>query len=115
MIPFLVDSMPKGTYMAFEVRGDSMDNGSIASYPSRSIVLCREIQRHHWQDKLHIKKWDFVIVHRTEGVLLKSITNHDLSNGELTLHSLNSLYEDFVIQTDDVLQILNVVKKIIDP
>lgn len=109
--PVMVDSVPRGKYMAFEVRGDSMDDGTIRSYPARCKVVGREIQKHHWRDKLHIHKWNFIIVHRTDGILLKQIKKHDVNTGVLTLHSFNELYEDFEINLDDVIQIFNVVKK----
>jgi phage repressor protein C with HTH and peptisase S24 domain len=51
-----------------------------------------------------------VIVHRTEGILLKKIAKHDTATGTLTLHSLNSLYDDFTINFNEVAQIFNVIK-----
>lgn len=109
-IPFIVDREYKGKYVCFEVRGDSMDDGSSDSYLPGDIALCREIAPAHWGNKLHINKWDFVIVHRTEGILIKKITSHDVEAGTLRLHSLNSLYEDFSINLKDVAQLFNVIK-----
>ena len=109
-IPMIADREGKGTYMAFEVKGDSMDDGSRNSYEQGDIIFCREIAQHHWQNKLHINKYDFVIVHRTEGILLKKIIKHDTATGSLTLHSLNSLYDDFTVHCDDIAQIFNVIK-----
>jgi phage repressor protein C with HTH and peptisase S24 domain len=115
-VPFVVESkVYRGNYMAFEVRGDSMDNRSIESYPEHSIVMGREISKSHWQSKLHISQWDFIIVHETEGVLLKRIINHDVERGTITLHSLNDLYEDFTVSLNECIKIFNVVKKILDP
>ena len=108
--PFPIeDKTFKGNYMAFEVKGDSMDDGTADGYQSGIIVLGREIQQHHWRNKLHINQWDFVIVHRTDGILIKRITEHDVPNGILTLHSLNDYYEDFTVTLDDVVQIFNVI------
>lgn len=107
---FVVDKEPKGKYIAFEVRGDSMDDGTSESYISGDIILCREIKRELWQSKLHIKKWDFVIVHRTKGIVIKKIKSHDTATGFLTLHSINTEYEDFTVKIDDVLQLFNVVQ-----
>ena len=72
-VPMISDREGRGTYMAFEVKGDSMDDGSRDSYEQGDIIICRQIAAHHWQSKLHIHKYDFVIVHRTEGILLKKI------------------------------------------
>jgi len=108
--PIISDRERRGTYMAFELKGDSMDDGSRDSYVQGDIIICREIAQHHWQNKLHITKYDFVIVHRTEGILLKKIIRHDTATGVLTLHSLNSLYDDFTITLNEVAQIFNVIR-----
>lgn len=108
--PFIVDKEPKGNYIAFEVKGDSMDNGTSDSYLQGDVLLCREVKRDLWRSKLHIKKWDFVVVHRTKGVVIKRINSHDTGNGHLTLHSLNPMYDDFQVQLDDILQLFNVVQ-----
>lgn len=60
-IPFIVDHEAHGHYIAFEVRGDSMNDGTEDSYLEGDRLLCREIKRELWIDsKLHIRKWDFV-------------------------------------------------------
>lgn len=110
-IPFIVENgTHKGNYLAFEVRGDSMDNNTKEAYQSGDYVLAREIQQQHWINKLHIKKWDFVIIHRTEGVLIKRISDHNINTGYITLHSLNEEYEDTSVNLDDIVQLFNVVK-----
>ena len=108
---FIVDHTPHGNYVVFEVKGDSMNDGTEDSYKEGDRVLCREVQMHLWADsKLHFNKWDFVIV-CSEGVLLKRIIAHDVENKTITIHSLNSLYPDKVISLCDVRQILNVVQQ----
>jgi phage repressor protein C with HTH and peptisase S24 domain len=109
-VPFIVDREYKGKYVCFEVRGDSMNDGSVDSYLPGDIALCREISPNHWKSKLHINKWDFIIVHKTEGILVKKIIGHDVEKGTLRLHSLNTLYEDFTINLKDVAQLFNVIK-----
>lgn len=108
-IAFDVDHDPKGHYLAFEVRGDSMDDGSRFSYVDGDRLFCREIQPHLWcSSKLHLRDWDFVIVHK-EGILVKRIIDHDVQNHTITIHSLNPFYEDQVIDLADVYQIFNVI------
>jgi phage repressor protein C with HTH and peptisase S24 domain len=109
-IPMIADREGRGNYVAFEVKGDSMDDGTRNSYEQGDIIICRQIAPHHWQSKLHIHKYDFVVVHRTDGVLLKKIVAHDTAAGTLTLHSLNPLYDDFTVALDDVAQLFNVIK-----
>ena len=109
-IPFTVDHEAKGNYVAFEVKGDSMNDGTEESYLEGDRLLCREVQQHLWVDsKLHIRKWDFVIVHE-DGILVKRIIDHDVENHTITVHSLNDFYPDRVIDLAEVRQIFNVVE-----
>lgn len=109
-VPFIVDHEAQGNYVAFEVRGDSMNDGTEDSYLEGDRLLCREIQRHLWaQSRLHIRKWDFVIVHK-DGILIKRIIDHNTQTHELTIHSLNPLYEDRIIRLDEIRQIFNVIE-----
>ena len=109
-VPFAVDKEYKGTYIAFEVKGESMNNGTRAGYIEGDILLCREVPQHHWQSKLHIKKWDFVIVTKTDGILIKQISKHNTTTGDLTLHSLNEDYDDIPMNLSQVAKIFNVVQ-----
>jgi len=109
-IPYIVDHEAQGHYVAFEVKGDSMNDGTEDAILEGDRLLCREIQPHLWVDsKLHIRKWDFVIVH-TEGILVKRIIDHNVENHTITIHSLNSMYPDKVINLADVKQIFNVIE-----
>ena len=109
-IPFIIDHEAKGNYVAFEVRGDSMNDGTEESYLEGDRLLCREIYSQYWvESKLHYTKWDFVIVHE-EGILVKRIIDHNMDNHTITIHSLNSMYPDRVIDLAEVKQIFNVIE-----
>lgn len=111
-IPWIVDKEYKGRYISFEVKGDSMDDGLKHSYEQGDILLCREINPDYWKCKLHIHQWDaFVIVHKTEGIVVKQIIDHDVEKGIITVHSFNPIYEDYKIDLREVAQIFNVVKQ----
>lgn len=110
-VPWEVDKEYKGTYLTFEVSGNSMesvDNPRESIYEG-DLLLCREVGRQHWRNKLHIKQWDFVVCHREQGVLVKRIMHHDTATGDLTLHSLNPYYEDFTVNMNDLIAIFNIV------
>ena len=109
-VPVLVDHELKGKYMMFEVKGDSMNDGSEDSILEGDRLLGREIRRDLWCYKLHINKWDFVVVHQTEGILIKRIIKHDTTQGTITLHSLNPEYEDRIFHLDEIAQIFNVIE-----
>lgn len=109
-IPYIVDHEALGHYVAFEVKGDSMDDGTDEAIKEGDRLLCREIRPELWaESKLHFRKWDFVIVHE-EGILVKRIIDHDVENHTITIHSLNPLYPDKVINLADVKQIFNVIE-----
>lgn len=108
-IPFADDVEHRGEYVCFEVKGDSMDNGSYESYLEGDILLCRNIRQDFWKSKLHYNKWDFVIIHKEKGILVKRIINHDVEKGIITMHSLNEYYNDFEIHLQDVAQLFNIV------
>ncbi|MDU1904665.1 MAG: S24 family peptidase [Dysgonomonas sp.] len=109
-VPVIVDKFYHGNYRVFEVNGDSMDDGSRHSIFDKDKILCREVRRELWKNKLHIKDWFFVIVHRTEGVTVKQIIEHDVETGEIVCHPLNPLFENFALNLDDVVELYNVIK-----
>lgn len=117
-IPFLIPEgiTAKGSYRAFEVRGDSYDDGSSDSVLEGDVVLGRKISPDLYRDsRLHISKWLFVIVHKEEGILLKRIKEHNVEQRYLVLESLNPMYEDRIIQLVDVAEVYNVVQLLRKP
>lgn len=109
-IDFMPDRHMTGNYVAFEVRGDSMDDGTSDGYVTGEILICREVEQNYWREsKLFINKRDFVIIHK-EGILIKRIIKHDVENRIITIHSLNPLYSDRDIDLADVKQIFSVVE-----
>ena len=98
-----------GHYVAFEVRGDSMDDGTKRSICEGDILLGRELRKDLWQFRLHVPKV-FVIIHRTDGIICKEIVAHDVEKGIITCHSWNPdpEYQDFELNMKDILQLFYV-------
>lgn len=114
----IVDDTAKGRYMAFRVKGDSMDDGTSNAISPNSIVATRELQRQHWTSKLRFKDFKYWIIYTTESKmpLLKEITDHDTTTGIITCHSLNDSpeYNDFQLSLNDVqalFYVINVTKE----
>lgn len=117
--PEYLDNVPKiyvskefgsqSDYVAFEVVGDSMDDNFKHSVCDKDVVLAAILSRDHWKNKLHIKTNLFVVVYN-EGCVIKQITGHDTDTGDITCHSFNDFYPDFIINLADVYQLLYVVK-----
>lgn len=108
----------RGHYIAFEIKGESMTTLDPEYFKQSifegSIAIGRELPKHQWQYKLHTHSYDaWVIVHKTEGILIKQIIKHNVETGHITIHSLNpdkEQYPDEVLFLDDIEQIFNVVQ-----
>ncbi len=113
--PIYVNKPHKGTYIAIQVKGDSMDDGSKNAICDNDVVACRLIDKSLLQSKLHINAWpNFLIVHE-DGIIIKSIIDHDVDAGVITCHSLNpdkSFFPDFKLHIKDIHQIFNIVQVI---
>jgi len=109
----IVDMPAKGRYVAFRVKGDSMDDGTSNAILQNSIVSTRELQRHLWNDKLRTKDFQYWVIYTTESrlPLLKEITDHDVERGVIKCHSLNDgpEYQDFELSLDTVQGLFYVV------
>jgi hypothetical protein len=95
-----------GNYIAFEVRGDSMDDDTRKAICHGDIVLGCELKKDYWKDKLHIPKI-FIILHKEEGIMIKEVISHEIETGNIKCHSWNKApeYEDFVLHLDDINQL----------
>lgn len=109
-VRFPADTVGHGKYFAFEVDGDSMDDGSRHSFARGDRVLVRELDKDDWLPTLHIKRWRFWVVCWGNCVRLKEIIAQD---GEaITLHSLNPSpeYTDFQLRLSEVSRLFNVIQ-----
>lgn len=104
-----VDREYKGNYVVFEVKGDSMNDGSVHSILDGDKLLCRELPKIHWTSRLHLNKYYFVIAHKDEGVIVKQIIDHNPETGDIIAHSLNSLFDDLHLNLKDIIALYNVV------
>ena len=110
---FHTDKIVHGRYLAFEVRGDSMDDGTRASFEEGDIVLVRELDRIHWKDGIRFKDHPYWVVVFDSSVLIKQMVEQDLEGGKITFHSLNPSpeYADFTLNMDDIRALYSVLQK----
>lgn len=120
-VAITVNKQHSGTYFAFEVIGDSMENYQDKESAKKSIedgatVVGREIPRDYWKSKLHYHKWNaFVVVHKEYGIACKTILDHDVENGIIHLSSYNPdklRHKDFAWHLDEIQAIYNIVRVI---
>lgn len=108
-----------GSYFAYVVKGDSMENWTSEemarlSIPEDYIVTARDLPRHHWLNRLHLHRWDMYVIVQHTGIIIKQVTEHNVDEGWIICHSLNpdkNKYPDIKVHFNDCLQILNVVHK----
>ena len=90
-------------YKLFRVIGNCMDDGSKRSICDGDILLCREVYPEDWGYGLINTKYPYVvIVSEEEGILIKQLIKHSRKEDTITLHSLNSDYEDVTKSLSDV-------------
>lgn len=111
-VSIVVDAVHHGSYIAFRVDGDSMDDGTRDSFERGDIVVVRELSRDKWLPKLHFNKWPHWVIVFGNNVRLKDIIAQDETS--ITCHSLNPSpeYTDFTLHFDDINRLFNVIKKV---
>lgn len=116
-VTFPVDGVHHGSYYAFKVEGDSMDDGSRNGFQPGDIVLVRELDKADWAPRLHFAKWPFWVICWGNCVRLKQITAQDDEGSTITCHSLNPSPEftDFTLRLSDVHRLFNVVQVVPKP
>ena len=109
----LVDKPLQGRYVAFRVNGDSMDDASNNAIVRDSVVSTRELQRHHWMDKLRFRDFPYWVIYTTQSKmpLLKEIVEHNTEEGYIVCHSLNDSpeYTDFKLHINDIQALFYVI------
>lgn len=113
-VEFVVDQIGHGSYISFEVKGDSMDDDSRRSFVQGDIVLARELDKVHWKSGLRYEKYPFWVIVLDSTILIKQIVDQNLETGDITCHSLNPSpeYQDFTVNLDNVYRIFNVIQRL---
>jgi len=111
-LSFVVENIEAAKYLAFEIAGNSMQNGTAESIPNEAIVLGREILLEELELHGKITNLIAVLIYK-ENILCKEITNYDSKNERITCHSLNTSpeYADFEIPVSEIKQFFEVIKK----
>lgn len=110
---FEFDEIVHGKYLAFEVKGDSMDDGTRNSFEEGDIVLVRELGRQHWQDRFRFNDYPYWVIVFDSSVLIKQMIAQNMETGELTFHSLNPSpeYSDFTLNINEIRALYYVLQK----
>lgn len=117
LVTIEVNEVHHGSYIAFRIEGDSMDDGTWNGFRKGDTVVVRELSRDKWLPKLHIRDWPYWVVVFGNNVRIKEIVAQDETTGAITLHSLNPSpeYCDFTLNLDEVSRLFNVVQHVPKP
>ena len=97
-------------FLIFEVKGNSMDDGSKRALLDGDKILVKELDSDCCRTKLKTDDNFFVIIHRTDGIVVKQIVEHNVEEGVIRCHSINPSpeYHDFDIDLREVTRIFKV-------
>jgi hypothetical protein len=100
----------KDGFLIFEVKGNSMDDGTNRSLLDGDKILVKELDSDYFRTKLKDDSNFFVIIHRTDGIVVKQIVEHKIEEGIIRCHSINPSpqYHDFEIDLREVSRIFRV-------
>lgn len=88
-----------GSYRTFEIIGDSME----PHLEETDYVRGKFLDPIHWRSKLRIGEV-FIVVHE-DGIICKQLKEHNTQTGDITLRSFNDIYEDRIINLEDVYEL----------
>ena len=113
--PIIVQKQHRGNYRSIRVRGDSMDDNSRNAICSGDIVVGRRVEKDLWRYKIHYNTWPTSIIVHEDGIVIKSIIDHDVEKGTITCRSLNpnkDYYPDYKMDLSKVYELYNIVQTI---
>lgn len=110
---FVIDFLDDDPLKAFEVSGDSMNDGSIDSIPNKAIALGIKMKKESFtKENSPIFNKSYVIVCK-DRIICKKVADFDATKKTLHCQNLNSSpeYQDFDLELENVVEVFRVVKK----
>ena len=110
---FVLETLYDSSYLAFEISGDSMNDGTIQSIPNKSIVLgvehtAKEVLRN---PELFLDQTMVLVL--CDRITCKKITEVDTNKKSITCTNFRTSpeFNDFKLPLDEIVQLFKVVKK----
>ncbi len=94
-------SLKDENFVTFQVKGDSMDDGTADSYKDGEVLICKQIE-----GDIQVNR-DYVIA-RGNDVMVRRVVAHSVTGKTIAVHSLNPIYKDETVSLADV-EVYNVV------
>ncbi len=112
-IGFIMNHVTSNKYVAFEIMGDSMDDGSIESIPNKAVVLGEQLEINE-KNLSEIKAPNSLkVMICKDRILCKKIVEYREKANAILCTNLNKSpeYQDFELPVTDMLQFFSIVKK----
>ncbi|UJH68982.1 helix-turn-helix domain-containing protein [Allomuricauda sp. SCSIO 65647] len=112
-IGFMTNSVTSNKYVAFEIMGDSMNDGSIESIPNKAVVLGEQFDISEKNLQQIKASQSLKVIVCKDRILCKKIVEYSEKANAILCTNLNKSpeYQDFELPMADVLQFFNIVKK----
>ncbi|MGX1928150.1 helix-turn-helix domain-containing protein [Flagellimonas sp. 2504JD4-2] len=109
---FIIDFLEEDPLKAFEVSGNSMNDGSLDAIPNKAIVLGIKIKKERLSKESSVLDTSCILVCK-DRIICKRITGFDASTNTFHCQNLNKSpeFQDFDLALTEVLEIFRVVKK----
>ncbi|SNY95095.1 XRE family transcriptional regulator [Flagellimonas pacifica] len=110
---FVIEFLEDEAYKAFEVSGDSMNDGSIDAIPNKTIVLGIKTKKERFARESNSMIGKPYILVCKDRIICKQVAGFDIDKKALQCHNLNKSpeYQDFELPLEDILEIFRIVKK----
>ena len=112
---FVLDYFDDAAYMAFEIVGNSMYDGSIDSIPNGSLVLGRMIETNELISNFDGDDFPItaLVIFNRSRIICKRVTRYNEKSQTITCTSLNDSpeYKDFDMPLSEITKVYKVVKK----
>nr|WP_299171213.1 helix-turn-helix domain-containing protein [uncultured Allomuricauda sp.] len=110
---FVIEFLEEDPHKAFEVSGDSMDDGSIHSIPNKTIVLGVKTKKEVFIREINALVDKTYILVCKNRIICKKVVGYNATQNTIQCQNLNSApeYQDFDQPFSDILEVFRIVKK----
>lgn len=98
------------SHTVFNVAGDSMDNGMKDGFTDGNTLLVRTVNLNEFRDSIQDDLNSFWVIEVGSDTYFKQISEYNKSKNVIKCHSLNSSYDDFFIEVENISKVHRVIR-----
>lgn len=95
----------EGNYLVVDMNGDAMDDGTSRSISDGDGLLLKQYTGDAGAMPYETR---LIALCTNNGNFVNQVTHVDEATGDVTCHSFNSQYDDFVVPAEDIIQLFTV-------